>query len=122
MAHEVDSKRALGFVLIVRTATQPHAGHRGLAAARHGLDVIELEELARRAALAVVADERALATITIPDRAPDVCGDVPGTASRARAPRSTGGGELLLLELGNEGVERLLEHLGDVSRRNTMAE
>ena len=41
--HEARPERALGFVLVVRPASQPDVGGGRLTAAREGLDMIELE-------------------------------------------------------------------------------
>jgi len=59
----------------VSPAPQPDARHARPAAARERLDVIEFEELLRRAAAAALAHERALAAM--PHRALHVGGDVP---------------------------------------------
>src|SRR5258706_8978298 len=49
LAHEPRPERALRLVLVVRPAPQPDPRHRRGAAARDGLDVIELDLLARLA-------------------------------------------------------------------------
>jgi hypothetical protein len=74
--HEISTERALGFELIVGTAAKPDVGYGRKAASRHGLDVIELDELARLAAVAGVADERAAAAVALVDGAANVGGDV----------------------------------------------
>src|SRR6185295_15464227 len=48
--------------------------------------------------------------------------DVPTAASRTRPALLIGRRELLLLEFGKEHVERAIEHLGDVTRGNLMAQ
>src|SRR5438128_2508996 len=79
---------------------------------------------ARRAALPRVAHERALPPIPRPDRALDVGRDQARVGVRAapRWPRLLGGGELPPLELGDERIERAVEHLGDVARGDRVTE
>src|SRR6266581_9548760 len=96
-------------------ATRPAPGHL--------VDVIEFEQGARRAALAGLADERALAAISLPHRALDVRRDVPrarGRSTLALGPR--GRGELALLELANQRVQRPIEHGRDIARGDLVAE
>jgi len=45
VVHEVDAKRTLGFVLIVRAASEPNVPNGGPPASRDGLDVIELKPM-----------------------------------------------------------------------------
>jgi hypothetical protein len=105
----------------VGATPQPHALHRRRAATSDWIDVIELEKLARTASAPVVAGERALAPIPLPDRPPDGRGNValPGALALLRA-RLGGGGELLLLELPDQSVERAIQHLGEISRGNAV--
>src|SRR5262249_3793952 len=63
---ELGSERALGRMLVVRSAAQPQVLGGGFTAPRDRLHVIELEHAARRAAPPVVAHERALAPIASP--------------------------------------------------------
>src|SRR5258706_4421150 len=70
--HERDAKRPLGLVLVVGAAAKAHALHARPAAARHRVDVIELEQPARRAAATAVADERAPTLVALPDCAADI--------------------------------------------------
>ena len=70
--HELATERAFRRVLIVRPSPQPHVDERSLAAARYLGDVIEFEPRTRRAALAGLTHERALAAVALPDRALDV--------------------------------------------------
>jgi len=65
--HERHAEHTLGLVLIVPEAAPPQALDGGLAAARHGEDVIEREALPGAAAPAALARERALAPIAFPD-------------------------------------------------------
>jgi len=60
VVHEFGSERAFRRVDVVTPAQKPNPVHRWLAPARHRLDVIELQEGARRATLTGCADERAL--------------------------------------------------------------
>src|SRR2546426_9635984 len=86
--------------------------------------MIELEELARQAALPLPADERALPSIPLPDRAFDVGRDEARVGDRAALgwPRLPGRGELPPLELGDERIEGAVEHLADLARGDGMAE
>ena len=86
--------------------------------------MIELNEPSLRAPVPVFADERALTPIAPPDRALDVRRDVTrirgrATAARARLVRRR---KLAFLELRNERLERHPEHLGDVPRRQLVAQ
>ena len=77
--------------------------------------MIELQSVTRFAALPSVAEERALPAIPLPDRAPDFTRNV--ATVRGAAPRAGPGafGELLLLELLDQRVQRSLEHLRDIA-------
>src|SRR5439155_4241916 len=86
VVHERRSERALRRELIVGTASKLDPVHCRLAPARHRIDVIELDEPARRAPLAGGADERALAAIPLPHGALDGGGDV--AAARGRGSRA----------------------------------
>src|SRR5436309_2082886 len=97
LAHEARPERALGVVLVVRPAPQPHALHRGCTPARHRIGVVVLEPSARRAAAAGIARERALSPIALPDRALDVSRDVARVGARARASARAGRGRELAL-------------------------
>src|SRR4029077_2493752 len=72
VAHELGAERALGFVLVVGAAAEPDVVHADSAAPRVGIDMIELQVCCRLAPVAVVAHERALATVALPDRALDL--------------------------------------------------
>src|SRR5206468_13082475 len=101
------AERALGSVLIVRPAAQPDPRHAGPASARHLLDVIELEQLARRTAAPRLAHEGALPAVPLPHRPLDGSGDVTRVSARPPAPaRPRGRRELALLEPLDQGVER----------------
>ena len=79
--------------------------------------MIELESCACRATVSGFARIRALSSVTLPDRALDVRGDVT-RARRVTAPataRLIGRRELLLLELLDQRIERLLDDRRDVS-------
>ena len=132
--HEPGSERALGCVLIVGAAPEAHAIDGGNAAAREGLDMIELEEAAGRAPMSVRAHERAPPSVALPHRATDLGRDISGPC--ATRPNSTngrrgrlvamhgdpGGAKLPLLESLDQGIERAIEHLRHVAGRNGMAE
>ena len=98
------------------STAKTQALHRGLTSARHRVHMVVLQELARLAAPPRVADERALPPIPLPHRALHVRRDVARVAGRpARAdPRPRGRRELLPLELGDQHVERAVDHLRDV--------
>ena len=123
VVHEFSAKRAFGRVLIVRAAPQPHAIDGRLAAARDFVDVVELQERARRASLAGVADERALALVPLPDGALDVGGDVARARRRALlVPRLLGSRELAFLALADERVEGPVEQPRQIPRGDLVAE
>src|SRR5438105_761515 len=87
--------------------------------------MIELQPLASRAAMAGIAHERAPAPIALPYSALDCGGDMPGVARRGcglARPRLRSRRKLAFLELADERVERPVQHLDDVARRNLMAE
>ena len=122
--HEPRSERALGLVLIVCPTPEADVRDGGLPAARYFQDMIEFEGLARRAAAARLAHERALAAITLPDRTPDVGRDVTGVDGCAPLPGLWlgGGGELSLFELADEGVEGAVQHEGGIPGGKLVAE
>lgn len=72
LPHECGSKDSLSLGLIVGPAAQPQVVCGRGPAARERLEVIQLEEAARRAAVAVLADERALIAIPVLYCAPNV--------------------------------------------------
>src|SRR5512143_1859433 len=90
LAHEARAIRAIGRVLVVRAAAQPCVRRARESSAGHGLYVIELEPRARFTAMVLVADERALAAVSLPDDATDLGGNV--TAVRDAAARARAGG------------------------------
>ena len=110
-------------LFIVWPTPETDPSHRSLAPARHGVDVIELEKLARRAAMAGLAHKRALALIALPDRAPDLRWHIARFGARGLPrPRFRRGPELPPLELVDERVESAFENLGDISRGGLMAQ
>src|SRR5207247_1355348 len=83
---------------------------------------IELETCARRTTPPGFAHEGALAMIALPDRALDMGRDLARVVARALAgARPHGPGALALLQLLDQGIQRPVEHLGEVSRRERMA-
>jgi len=114
----------------VCTAPKPQTFYRATTSLCDRLDMIEFEQIPAGTAPAVRGDVGALALIPFPDRAPDRCRYVAGSRggpaleSSARilirlAPSST---ELLSLELSNESAQCPIEHLGDVTARDHMAQ
>jgi hypothetical protein len=130
LSHEPSSKHALGFILVMCTAPQPNSCHRRGATPRYRFDVVEFEKLSGLASDSFRAHERALTLVALPDRAADCRGDVacsgrappPEPTARIRIRLAPSGSELLPLELGDEGIQRSIENLGDVSTRNGMAQ
>lgn len=90
--------------------------------------MIEFEKLALLAPVPVRTDERAAASITAPDEAANVGGNVPIPWRAALPLRNTGRSrsrsraDLSLLELLDQGVQCAVEHLGHVARGDGMAE
>jgi hypothetical protein len=111
----------------VSSASEPHPLDARSAASCHRLDVIEFEHLSGGAAPPARAHERALTFVSLPDRASNRRGDVAGLDRAPLRPRycirrAPSGTELPPLELGDEGIQRSIENLGDVSTRNGMAQ
>src|SRR5262249_6574658 len=80
-----------------------------------GNDVIELDELAFLAAMALLAHERALATVTLPDRVLHVSRNVPRIGRRILpGPVLRAGAELLLLELFDREIQRSIQDGGEI--------
>src|SRR2546428_9699038 len=79
LVHEVGPERALGRELIVCSTSESQIFCRRIPSARHLLNMVVLDELTRFAALAGLADERALAAIAQPDGALHVRGNVAST-------------------------------------------
>jgi hypothetical protein len=85
--------------------------------------VVELERAARRAAAPHLPDERALAGIALPDCAADVGRDAALPCGRpGLAPWPERRRELPSFELANQGIERTVEHVRDLTGRNGMTE
>src|SRR5262245_48305896 len=84
--------------------------------------MIELDELALRAPVPVFAHERALALIALPDFAPDTRRDMPEAFACLPRPWLVRGREPAALQLRDQGLERHLEHGGDVPGRQLVAE
>ena len=102
------------------TTAQAQAGNRRLPAARERLRVIEFQPRARFAAMALVADKRAPAAVALPDYATNlgrhvarVLGSRPATG-----PRAIGAREAPLLELGDQRIQRSIEHLREIAGRH----
>jgi hypothetical protein len=129
VAHEDAAKGQHGGMLVVRATAQAEVLDGGLAAARDGRDVIELQAPALRATLARRAHEGALIAVPRADGAPDGRRDVrrvgrlvarrPG--ARLRGTRARRRAELLLLELRDEHIERAVEQGREVTRRVLVA-
>ncbi|HEU4764874.1 MAG TPA: hypothetical protein VFT93_04400, partial [Candidatus Eisenbacteria bacterium] len=132
--HEPGPERVLRCVLIVSAAPEAQAIDGGNAAARKGLDMIELEEAAGRAPMSVRAHERAPPSVALPYRAPDLGRDISGPCATrpnstdgrpgrlAAINRDPGGAKLPLLEPVDQGIKRAIEQLRHVAGRNGMAE
>jgi hypothetical protein len=71
-AHELGAVRVLGGKLIVRAAAKTDSSHSCRPATREGLNVIKLEAGASFAAFALLAHERALPAIALPDGSLDL--------------------------------------------------
>jgi hypothetical protein len=101
--------------LIVGAASQAHTVDGCSAAARDGIDVVELEKLPGRTTMPRLAHERASTAIALPDGPPHMRRNVPVARARAAGgPWAIRGRQLALLELAEERIERPLEHLLDV--------
>jgi hypothetical protein len=121
--HELLAERALGFVLIVRTAAEAKPFHGRRTPARNRLDVIELQEAPGVAAMPARAHEGAATLFAFPDGPTDMGWYVAvardGRLAAARAGgrgalrnRATGGApKLSLLELRDQRIEGSVEHL-----------
>ncbi|HUQ03138.1 MAG TPA: hypothetical protein VM261_11635 [Kofleriaceae bacterium] len=118
-AHEVLSERFLRGVLVVRVTAKPQALDGRPATAAHHRRVIEFQKPALATAQAVGAHERALPLVPFVHRATNLRRDVGRVrvcGARLRGTRPIGRTELLLLELGQERVERRVEDDGQVAR------
>src|SRR5688572_10362459 len=73
-------------VVVVPPATELDVLHGGRPAHRVRLDVVELDEGARRAAASVLSDEGAAAEVAEPDRAFDLGGHVAGAGLGVAGP------------------------------------
>src|SRR5436309_5623123 len=76
VVHELGSECALCSIVIMGSAQESDPFHRRLAPECHRIDVIELQQGARRATLTGRAGERALTTVALPHRAPHVSRDI----------------------------------------------
>jgi hypothetical protein len=107
---------------VVGAAAQRDVVHRRRPLVPEGLDVVPFQEPPRRAA-ARPADERALPTVPLPDCANHVGRDVTGAIfGCARGPRSGRRGQLLLLDVLQQQVERTLEDGRGIAARDLAAE
>ena len=98
------------FVIVVAAASQLDQVDTRLAAKSARVRMVELHETALVAPMAVRTDVAATPEVTHPDRALDRGRGVLGPALRApRDTRLLGGGELLLRELLEQGVEGAVE-------------
>src|SRR5436305_14648081 len=86
--------------------------------------MIVLEAVTRLAAMAGRAHERALAAVPRPHRAPDRSRDMARVGARRirRASRPRSRRALAALELADAGVERAIEHRGEIARSDLVAE
>ena len=116
----------IGVPQIVGAAAKSQVLHRGLAAERPGLHVIELEAPACPAPSAIVRNERALALVPQVDLARHRCGNVTapagGSSGRLRSVATplAADSESLLDELALVGLETPLEQSEQVSARQSM--
>src|SRR5262245_58545895 len=76
VAHERCTECALRGELVMGSAPKPDPLHRRLTPKRHRVDVIELQEAARRASPAGRADKRAATPVSLPHGTPHVSRDV----------------------------------------------
>src|SRR5262245_35988413 len=84
-SHEVGPEGLLSLILVVSAASQAHAFHGRFAAARHGIDMVELEKSAGFAPVSSWAHEGASALIALPDRTFHVCRHVPRPRAGSRS-------------------------------------
>jgi hypothetical protein len=121
--HEPRPEDALRLVLVVGLAAQANVLlARDHTPARDRIDVVKLEVAGRPAAVAVLAHERALATVAHPHLALHWRRDVPRIHRRALLARPRGGGELLLLGLLDQPIEPQLDQFRHVPGGNLVAE
>ena len=119
-SHEFRAERALRFELIVRSAPEAHSIHRRAATSRHRVDVVEFEGSPCVASHAARAREGAPASVALPHGAPNPRGNVAVGACCPYALRS--GANLSLFERGDEGVQRSVDHLGDIAGGDRVAQ
>jgi len=124
----------LRLVLVVAPATKRDVLDGGQSAQRIGPNVVELQEGAFGAPVAVWGDEAALAAVAPPDRALDLPWDIPRRdngcsklpirpgADRTRCPRLRRRPHLRLLDLLEEQRKRTVEDRARISVRDLAAE
>jgi hypothetical protein len=124
LPHELLPEDALRCVDVMGTTAERHPLDLRLASQRHGVEMIELKEVACRAALTRGAHEAALTTVAGPYRALHRRRDEPSPRRRDLAPlaRALGRREAPLLELGDAELDDTGEHLGEIPGRNLVAE
>src|SRR5262249_51335044 len=110
-------------ILIMNATPQPQVIDCRLASLRDRNDVIEFEKLARAAAVAGLADERALILIPLPDRSENMrrYGALVGRCALRRSPLRRRGA-LPPLELADRLVQSVFQHLLPIPGGNGVAE
>jgi len=115
VSHELGSERALGGELVVRPAAEPDVGHRGLAAPGDLECMIELEPLALLAPTALLAHERALRSVPLPDGTTYVRRDIARVLTgRPAGTGPAGRGEFLFLDFADSCIQGVFEDLAEV--------
>jgi hypothetical protein len=114
----------LGFVPVVDATSELDVVDRRFPTHTIWLIVVmKLEEALRAAPPPIGGDEGAAAVVSLPHRAAHGGGNVSRSFRLARAPAGpVGGGELLPFQVRHEQVERAIEHLGQVSAGDGVAE
>ena len=107
----------------MRTASEADAFNSRDSAPCHRVRVIEFEEAARTAPDTGFTDECALVSVTLPDGAADLRGDMAGSAA-LRASLSSPGtrARFPLLDLADQSFQSTIEHLGNIAIWYGMAE
>jgi endogenous inhibitor of DNA gyrase (YacG/DUF329 family) len=116
--HEVGAQHPLGLVLVMRSTEHPAVRFGRSPTVSDQCSVIDLQESALGAAHAVAADERALLAVPRVHGSPHCARDMPRIRTLRARPfgaRPRRCAELLLLERHEQGVERAIEHLGQIT-------